>query len=241
MPVDWTMTGYGSGQDGWLAEYKVVPQETVVRLPDAISYAEGATLPCAAVTAWTALTRKGPIGPGDTVLTLGTGGVSIFAVQLAKVLGARVIATTSSARKGEVLRRLGADEIVDYSETTEWGAAVCALAGGRGVDRVVEVGGSGTLGQSLKAVAQGGGIALVGFLDTANPGIDYFALFGSGATVQSVFVGNQPETEALVRVWSASRLRPVIDKVFAFDDAKAAFEHLRDGGHIGKIVIRVAP
>ena len=240
MPADWASTGYGSGQDGWLTEYKVVSQEELVHLPDGVSWEEAATLPCAAVTAWNGLVGKAPLQAGHNVLTLGTGGVAIFAVQLAKVLGARVIATTSSAQKAERLRALGADEVINYSEVKDWGAKARELTGGRGVDRVIEVGGSATIGQSLKAVRQDGQIALIGFLGTDNPGIDYFALFGSGAAVQGIFVGSRPDLENLVRVVRASKLKPVIDKVFGFDEAKAAFEHLRDGGAVGKTVIQVA-
>ncbi len=144
---------YGSGSDGWLAEFKAVSQEAVVPLPDSLSYADGSTLPCAAVTAWTALSGHPPIRAGQTVLTLGTGGVSIFALQLAKALGARVICTTSTALKAEKLVALGASDVIIYSEVAHWGKRARELTGGLGVDCVVEVGGPATVNESLRAVA----------------------------------------------------------------------------------------
>lgn len=235
------METYGSAQDGWLTEYKVVSQEAVVALPDALCFAEGSTLPCAAVTAWTALSGPVPIRAGDTVLTLGTGGVSIFAVQLAKALGARVIATTSSDAKGERLRDLGADEVVNYRQVTDWGQYVKReLTGGRGVDRVVEVAGPGTVNESLHAVRRGGEVVLIGFLSSDNPGIDYFHLKGTGASVRAIGVGDRAALIETVRVVAQHRINPVIDQVFDFADARAAFQQLHDAQHIGKIVIRVA-
>ena len=231
--------GYGALEDGWLAEYKVVAEESVVRLPDGISAEEGATLPCAATTAWTSLGGADPIQPGQTVLTLGTGGVSIFAVQLGRALGARVIATTSSEAKAERLRALGADHVINYRETPDWGDRARALAGGTGVDRVVETGGAGTIDQSLRAVAAGGVVALVGFLSGDGPGFDFSRLFTSGASTRPIRVGSRADLQDLVRVVAATGLRPVIDRTFAFDEAPAAFERLRSGQHVGKIVIRV--
>lgn len=239
-PAGAAMQTYGNGADGWLTEAKIVSQEAVVPLPAGISYEEGCTLPCAATTAWTALSGSVPIRAGATVLTLGTGGVSIFAVQLAKGMGARVIATTSSAAKAERLRELGADAVVNYAEVPEWGHHVRKeLTGGAGVDCVVEVGGPATINQSLKAVRPGGEVVLIGFLSEDNPGIDYFALKGSNAVVRSIGVGDRAALEDLVRAWSATGLTPVIDRVFPFEDAVAAFEHLQAARHIGKVVIAV--
>jgi NADPH:quinone reductase-like Zn-dependent oxidoreductase len=229
---------YGSAQDSWLCEYKVCSQEAIVALGDGMSFAAGSTLPCAATTAWTALSGTPPIRAGQTVLTLGTGGVSIFAVQLAKLLGATVIATTSSARKSEILKSLGADHVVNYAEVTDWGIHVKkVLTGGLGVDCVVEVGGPGTVNQSLHAVRWGGEVVLIGFLTNDNPGIDYFHLKGSGATVRAIGVGDRAALQDMVRAVNGGRLQPVIDKTFAFADAKAAFKHLQSAGHVGKIVI----
>jgi len=155
-----------------------VSQEAVVLLPDFLSFEEGATLPCAAATAWRALTDPTPVRAGHTVLMQGTGGVSIFALQLAKNLGARVISTTSSAAKAEKLLALGSDDVINYYECSRWGERVRELTGGRGVDCLVEVGGPATVNQSLRAVAFGGDIVLIGFLTEQNPGIDYFDLKG---------------------------------------------------------------
>ena len=231
---------YGSAQDGWLTEYKVVSQEAIVALPDALSFEQSATLPCAAVTAWTALAGPRPIRAGDVVLTLGTGGVSIFAVQLAKALGARVIATTSTKEKGVRLRALGADAVLNYREIADWGQYVKReLTGGRGVDRVVEVAGPATINESLNAVRRGGEVVLIGFLSSDNPGIDYFHLKGSGASVRSIGVGDRPALIELIRVVTQHRIAPVIDEVFPFPAARDAFARLHAAEHVGKIVIRV--
>ncbi|MET0703316.1 MAG: NAD(P)-dependent alcohol dehydrogenase [Mycobacterium sp.] len=231
---------YGSAQNGWLTEYKVVSREAVVRLPDSLSDEAGATLPCAATTAWTALGGSLPIRAGQTVVTLGSGGVSVFALQLAKALGARVIATTSSATKGEVLRGLGADEVIDYTKVTGWGERVRELTDGRGAERVVEVGGPATIEQSLRAVAYGGEVTLIGFLGRDNPGIDFFTLFGSGAVTRTITVGHRGDLQETIRAVTMSGIAPVIDQVYDFDDAATAFRSLAEASHIGKIVIRVS-
>lgn len=231
---------YGDQNDGWLAETKVVSQEAVVKIADGMTYAEAATLPCAGLTAWTALGGAVPIRAGHTVLVQGTGGVSIFALQLARAVGARVIATTSSASKAKRLRDLGASDVVNYVETPEWGKAVRALADGRGVDRVVEVGGPGTISQSLRAVAVGGEIASIGFLSESNPGIDFFSLKLSGALFRNIAVGDRAALQELVRVVQATGLKPVIDREFDFAHARDAFAYLRSGAHFGKIVVKVA-
>lgn len=237
-PADTAALSYGSGQDGWLCSHKVVSQEAVVRLPDAMPWAAGATLPCAAVTAYNALAGSTRVGPGDVVLTLGTGGVSIFAIQLAKAFGATVIATTSSAEKAEVLGHLRADQVVNYRTIPDWGQHVKqALTAGLGVDRVVEVGGPATISQSLRAVARGGEVVLIGFLTQDNPGIDYFDLKGAGATVRSINVGHRALLEDCIRAIAGSRIDPVIDRRFEFANARDAFVHLQNAGHVGKIVI----
>ena len=228
----------GGAVDGWLVEYKVVSQEAVVSLPDSISFEDGCTLPCAATTAWNALSGPSPIRAGDTVLTLGTGGVSIFAVQLAKRLGARVVSTTSSDLKAGRLRALGADAVVNYSEVPQWGRHVkAALTGGVGVDCVIEVGGPATVNQSLHAVRWGGEVVMIGFLTEDNPGVDYFHLKESGATTRSIAVGDRSTLEALVRAWGSSAVKPVIDRTFSFEDAASAFRYLERQHHIGKVVI----
>ena len=239
MPSTIAKDSYGAESDGWLCELKAISQEAVVRLPDTLSYAEGCTLPCAGLTAWTALTGPTPIRAGHTVLVQGSGGVSIFALQLARAVGATVIATTSSAAKADQLKVLGAAEVVNYAQDPEWGRSVRPLTGGRGVDRVVEVGGPGTIAQSLRAVALGGEIASIGFLSTENPGIDFFQLKTSGASFRNITVGDRAALMNLGRAVAATGLKPIIDRVFDFEEAREAFTHLEGGMHIGKVVIRV--
>jgi len=238
MPSTIQSDSYGAENDGWLCEFKAISQEAVVRLPDALSYEEGSTLPCAGLTAWTALTGPRPIRAGHTVLVQGSGGVSIFALQLARAVGATVIATTSSAAKADRLKALGAADVVNYVDDPQWGRSVRTLTGGRGVDRVVEVGGPGTIAQSLRAVAVGGEIASIGFLSTENPGLDFFELKTSGASFRNITVGDRAALLDLNRAVAATGLKPIIDRVFAFDEAREAFSHLENGAHLGKIVIR---
>ena len=229
---------YGAESDGWLTEFKVVSQEAVVPAPPTLSYEEACTLPCAGLTAWTALSGATPIRAGRSVLVMGSGGVSIFALQLARAVGAAVVATTSSPAKAERLRAMGASDVVNYLDEPEWGKRVRELTGGRGVDRVVEVGGPGTIAQSLQAVALGGEIVSIGFLSSDNPGIDFFKLKTSGATFRNVAVGDRAGLVELTRAVAMTGLKPVIDRVFEFEDAKSAFAHLQSGRHFGKVVIR---
>ena len=240
IPADLAAEGYGAEIDGWLTEFKVVSQEAVVPIPDNLTYEEASTLPCAGLTAWTALTGGLPIRAGHTVLTQGTGGVSIFALQFAKAVGASVIATTSSASKAERLRALGADEVVNYKEEPLWGERVKALTGGKGVDRIVEVGGPATFEQSLRAIAYGAEIASIGFLTKDEHGIDFFKLKLSGAIIRQIVVGNRDGLQEVARVVATGLVKPVIDRVFDFGNTRDAFAHLNSGLHFGKVVIRVA-
>jgi len=228
---------YGSDSDGWLTEYKVVSEESLVAIPQHLSFEEAATLPCAAVTAWSALTGSRPITAGDTVLTQGSGGVSLFAVQLAKLLGARVIATTSTSEKMAKLKSLGADEVIDYTATPDWDKEVRRLTNGQGVDRVIEVGGSGTLLKSIKSCAIGGEVTLIGFLANASEAVDFMSLFMSGVTLRRIGVGSRDDFENMNRAIAQHKLRPVIDSVFPFMDAKGAWRHFDDRKHFGKVVI----
>lgn len=237
MPSTIQTDSYGAESDGWLCELKAVSQEAVIPLPEPLTYEEGCTLPCAGLTAWTALAGPAPIRAGHTVLVQGSGGVSIFALQLARALGATVIATTSSDSKARQLKSLGAVHTVNYRDDPEWGRSVRALTGGRGVDRVVEVGGPGTISQSLRAVAVGGEIASIGFLSTENPGIDFFQLKLSGATLRNIAVGDRSGLLELVRAVTGVGLQPVIDRAFAFEDAREAFRYLESGQHLGKVVV----
>lgn len=239
LPTDYGHDVYGSGQDGWLTEYKAVSQDAVVRIPDGISDETAASLPCAALTAWNALNGPNPVRVGRTVLTLGSGGVSVFALQLAKALGARVIATTSSAERAARLQDLGADEVINYRETPEWGALARALNDGRGVDRVVEVGGPSTIAQSLRAVRHDGEVVLIGYLDINGPPIDFFQLKMTNATLRSISVGDRAMLADLLDVVQATKLRPVVEQVYDFEESRAAFGMLLGGKQFGKILIRV--
>lgn len=228
----------GGSLDGMLTELAVLPETALVAVPEHLSYAEAATLPCAAVTAWNALTGDGRgVRPGQTVLTLGSGGVSLFAVLFAKVLGARVIATTGSADKEQRLRDLGADEVVNHRDVPDWPDAVRELTAGEGVDRVVDV--AGALGRSLRSVCVDGHVAFVGSVSGDWPPLDPRLLFGAAATVRAVAVGSRAQFTEMNRTIAAHRLRPVVDRVFPFEDAAAAYRYYESGSPFGKVVISV--
>jgi NADPH:quinone reductase-like Zn-dependent oxidoreductase len=235
---DYLSDRLGANLDGMLAEYAVVNEEAVVAIPGDLSFEEAATLPCAAVTAWVALTGHRRVTAGDTVLTQGTGGVSIFAVQLGRLFGARVIATTSSTVKAERLTSLGASAVVNYVETPAWHEEVMALTAGQGVDCVVEIGGPDTLTSSIKALAVGGHISLIGSsLSRSGTGLDPQLLGGRGMTLSSISVGSRADFEAMNRATALHRLRPVIDRVFPFERALDAYRHFESRAHFGKVVI----
>jgi NADPH:quinone reductase-like Zn-dependent oxidoreductase len=229
----------GGPLDGTLAELAVLDQEGVVRTPDHLTDEEAATLPCAAVTAWSALVTEGAITAGDTVLVQGTGGVSLFALQLAKLLGARLIATSSRDEKLARAREMGADETINYREVPAWGVRARELTGGEGVDHVVEVGGAGTLQQSLLAVRFGGTISLIGNLAGTKSELLLTHIFMQKIRVQGILVGDRESFEAMNRAIALHRLRPVIDRAFPLEEAAAAFSHMAAGEHFGKIVIRI--
>ncbi|MCQ4081683.1 NAD(P)-dependent alcohol dehydrogenase [Streptomyces sp. RB6PN25] len=232
-----TSGALGGTADGVLAEHVLFDQEAVVAVPPHLDFAEAATLPCAAVTAWHAVAAvHGGLNPGQTVLTLGSGGVSLFALRFAALGGARVIATSSSDAKLERLRSLGASDGVNYSRTPEWGEVVHELAGG-GVDHVIEVGGAGTVQQSLTAVRTGGRISLIGVLAARGGGIDPSLVLRKGITLQGLFVGSREMFEQMNRAIEQHRIRPVIDSTFPFSDAVAAYRHFESRGHFGKVVI----
>ena len=228
----------GGWLDGMLTEFAILSEQGLVLIPDHLSFEEAATLPCAGVTAWHALTGGRPPVPGDTVLTLGSGGVSLFALQFAKLYGARVIATTSSDEKAKQLTALGADEVVNYRAIPDWHIAVRKLTGGRGVDYVIEVGGAGTLQNSLKSVAVQGQISWVGVLAQGEPAISLAALRSAFATLQFVAVGSRAQVVAMNRAIEVNRLKPVIDRVFPFEEAVEAFRYYQAGQFFGKIVIK---
>jgi NADPH:quinone reductase-like Zn-dependent oxidoreductase len=238
-PISWDYAPQiGGSLDGMLTECVVLSEDAVVLLPEHLSFEEGATLPCAAVTAWNALTGARPLRAGDTVLTLGSGGVSLFALQFAKLFGARVIATTSSEEKERRLKELGADDVVNYRTTPDWHLAVRDLTGGRGVDQVVEIGGGGTLERSIKSTALEGQIAFVGRLDTTASAIDADVLYRSVATIRVIFAGSRAQFIAMNRAIAVNRMRPVIDRAFPFDDVPAAFRYFEEAQPFGKVVIR---
>jgi NADPH:quinone reductase-like Zn-dependent oxidoreductase len=227
----------GGAVDGMLAEYVALDEDGVVKLPAHLSLEEGATLPCAAVTAWNALTEHARIVAGETVLVQGTGGVSIFALQLARLMGARVIVTSSSDDKLARAAALGAGHGINYARVPDWDQAVVGATDG-GVDHVVEVGGPGTLARSLRAMRIGGRISLIGVLSGAAE-INPMLIFARRANIQGISVGSVRMFEAMNRAIAAAELHPVIDQVFAFEEVPQAFRHLQSARHFGKIVIRV--
>ncbi len=232
-------TTRGGPLEGVLAESVVVPGESVVRVPSHLSDAEASTLPCAMLTAWSALVVEGGVVPGDTVLVEGTGGVSICALQIAKMLGARVIATSSSDVKLERAKELGADHVINYRSTPAWGREAKKLTADRGVDHVVEVGGAGTMGEALKAVRPGGTISVIGVLSGGETTMSLLPVLMQNVRLQGVFVGHKESFLAMNRALEIAELRPVIDREIPFDEARSAFERMERGEHFGKIVIRV--
>lgn len=237
----------GFSVDGWLAEEIVLAETALVKLPHAMSYRSAATLPCAGVTAWNAIVETARIGPGDHVLTLGTGGVSMFAVQIAKLAGARALVTSSSDAKLQRVLTMGADGGINYVAHPEWGERVRELTGGAGVDLVLET--AGTLRQSLKATRYGGLVAVIGMLAVLAPSATgatapaaeghLMDVFRSGVTVTPIFMGNRRMLTRLVQAYVAHGIEPVIDRTFVFDEAPAAFERLAAAQHVGKLVINV--
>ena len=229
----------GDGIDGYAREQVTAPATAFTLAPRGWSHAEAATLTTAGLTAWRALFEHGALQPGQDVLVLGTGGVSIFALQFAKLAGARVIATSSSDAKLERMRELGADELINYRQDPEWGMTVRGLTGGRGVDHVIEVGGPATLPQSLLATRVGGHIAVIGVLTGIDSQLPLGLALARHLRLQAFVVGSRRQQQDMVRALDASSLRPVIDRHFALDDLVAAFRHQESGRHFGKIVLDI--
>jgi NADPH:quinone reductase-like Zn-dependent oxidoreductase len=232
-------TALGGPIDGVLTEQAKFHEDGLVHLPANYSFEEGATLPCAALTAWQSLIVRGELVPGETVLLLGTGGVSIFGLQIAKMSGAKVIITSSSDEKLERARQLGADAVINYQNNPEWGKAAANLAGRDGVDHVIEVGGAGTFLQSVRACRFGGKIGMIGILSGIEVKTEIFPIVHKSATVFGIYVGSREMFEELNRALEQSNVRPVIDKIFSFASAPEAFEYMASGSHFGKVVIRV--
>jgi NADPH:quinone reductase-like Zn-dependent oxidoreductase len=246
---DWTDGGpkpalveraLGGSLDGVLAEERVLPEDAWVRAPAHLDFVEAATLPCAGLVAWNALFETPPARAGDSVLLLGTGGVSVWALQLAKAAGLRVIITSSDEAKLTQARALGADATINYREHTEWQDRVMDLTAGAGVDRVLEVGGVDTLSRSLSAVRMGGSLAIIGRLSGNElPTLDPAAVYGGFKQLVGVLVGSARMLDSLARFTELHGLRPVVDRVFGFQDTPAAYRHLESGRAFGKIVVRL--
>jgi NADPH:quinone reductase-like Zn-dependent oxidoreductase len=238
LTVEKRRTTLGAGDvEGVLREYGAFDENGLVEIPEHLSFEQAATLPCAGVTAWNALIVSGQVKAGDTVLTLGTGGVSVFALQLAKMHGARVIATSSSDEKLERAKRLGADEIINYKKTPDWDKEVLRLTDKLGIDHVVEVGGAGTLSKSLNAVRIGGHVAVIGVLAGAGE-FDPRSILMKAVRMQGVMVGSRRMFEEMNKAVESNGLKPVIDKTFAFEDAAAALRYMETGAHFGKVVVK---
>lgn len=227
----------GGQLDGMLSEYVCLSEEGLIAIPDGYSLEEAATLPCAAVTAWNGLVTRGRMQPGDNVLLLGTGGVSIFGLQLAAAAGARPIVTSSSDEKLARARTLGAAATINYRTTAQWSAAVRAATGGIGAHQILEVGGTGTLPQSIASLAGGGHIALIGGLAGFGGDIPAAALMHGNTTASGIYVGSRENFEALSVFIARHRIRPVIDRVYELEDAAAAYQRMEAGQQLGKIVI----
>ena len=227
----------GDGADGFGAELVTAPETSFTRMPEGYSYQEAATLPCAALTAWRALMVEAKVKPGDWVLTQGTGGVSIFALQFAKAAGCRVISTSSSDEKLQRVKELGADHVINYKDTPDWGKAAKALTGGRGVDEVVEIGGPGTLAQSITASRPGGHISLIGVLTGVSGEVPTAALFSLNITLSGITVGSRRHQEDMIAAIEANGIKPVLDKDFPLSEIAAAFAHQASQQHFGKITL----
>ncbi len=229
----------GAAADGMLAEQVVLHESAFVHLPEHLSFEEGATLPCAGLTAWHALFEATQTKPGDTVVIQGTGGVSLFALQLARAAGANVIATSSTESKRARVRELGACEAIDYTTVAKWGQRVRELTHGNGADTVIEVGGAGTFDQSVAALRYSGTLSLIGVLTGVAGNVSTGAILQRLIRVVGIYVGSRRMFEAFNAALTASRIHPVIDRVFAFDEARAAYAHLAGATHFGKVVIRL--
>lgn len=227
----------GGPLDGVMAEYMVLNEQCVVQAPEHLSNEEAATLPCAALTAWSAVVTDGQVKAGDRVLVQGTGGVSLFALQFAKLHGAHVIVTSSSDEKLKRAINLGADEGINYLSTSEWGKEAKRMADPDGVDLIIEVGGQKTLPQSLRAIRAGGTISLIGVLSGLNMDVSLGLIVTRKVRLQGITVGSRDGMEAMMRAISQHAMKPVIDRIFAFEELREALDYLKRSGHFGKICI----
>ncbi|EJD37482.1 NAD(P)-binding protein [Auricularia subglabra TFB-10046 SS5] len=233
----------GAPIDGVLTSYKVIPADALVKIPEHLSYEEASTLPCAAVTAYNALlSGLHPLKGGDTVLVEGTGGVSIFALQFALASGAVPIVITSSPEKVEIVRKLGAEHVINYKEVPDWEEEVLRITEGRGVDHVVEVSGTQTLGKAIKCTRYGGSINAVGFVTGVDPGPEtnvYILSLMKALVLRGILVGSRTQFEDMNRLISARKIKPVVDKVFSFTELVDALKYLESQKHVGKVVVKV--
>lgn len=237
-PSEQKFAGAAGGQvDGVLSEYRVFPQHALVEAPAHLSDPAAAALACAGLTAWSAVVKFGGLHPGDTVLTQGTGGVSLFALQFAKLVGARVISTSSNDHKIARLRQLGADATINYTTTPNWGSQVRALTAGRGVDLVVEVGGAGTVNESIRATRVGGTIAMIGVLAQPTGDLRLPIVVMQQLRLQGVTVGSLEDFQMMINAIALHLQQPVIDKVFPFEQAPEAIAYMAAGKHFGKVAI----
>jgi len=239
VPNPATINALGSPADGVLAEYVVLDQDGLVAVPQHLSYEEAAALPCAAVTAWNALMVSGRVRPGDTALMLGTGGVSIFALQFVKMSGAKAIITSSDDAKLERAQELGADHTINYQTSPDWDQEVLKLTNGKGVDHVVEVGGAGTLARSFASIGFRGQISLIGVLSGREGDTSPHPLMLKNASMTGIFVGSRVMFEQMNEAISINKMHPIVDKVFPFDEAADAYAYQLAGKHFGKVVIAV--
>jgi NADPH:quinone reductase-like Zn-dependent oxidoreductase len=231
----------GGAIDGVFATERIMPETGLIRAPHNLSYEEAATLPCAALTAWNALVEQGHLRAGQTLLVQGTGGVSLFALQIARMHGATVILTSSSDEKLDRARRLGATHAINYKSTPDWDKPVKDLTGNLGVDHVVEVGGQGTIAKSLSAVRPAGNVHVIGVLSGVSPdvgpAVDVRTILSKSVHINGIYVGSRAMFERMNAAIAINHLKPVIDRVFPLAEARAAFEHMQNGGHFGKVVL----
>jgi NADPH:quinone reductase-like Zn-dependent oxidoreductase len=229
----------GGGIDGMLAEYAVLEEDGVVTIPSDLSLEEGATLPCAGVTVWNAITEHAKLLAGQIMLLQGTGGVSILGLQFARAMGIQAIITSSSDEKLKRAQSLGANHAINYKTTPDWDKVAIEFTGGRGVDHVVEVGGAATLARSFGAIRIGGKITIIGNLGGTATELNPSLILARRANVQGITVGSTQMFAAMLRAIEGNRIKPVIDRIFAFDETREAYRHMASGAHFGKIVIRV--
>ncbi|KAG2026288.1 hypothetical protein GB937_001796 [Aspergillus fischeri] len=237
---EYRSSSVGFTVDGLLAEYVIFNEDALVCIPRYMSYVEAASLPCAAVTAWTALNKVEPLQPGQTVLIQGTGGVSLFALQFAKIFGARVLAITSSDTKAVKLKELGADAVVNYSTTPDWDREVLSLTGGKGVDKVLDIAGEKTIVKSAASTKITGTVVLIGFASGFGGGLPPIDILVRSLTVTGSTIGSRVEFEAMLQAMERHQVRPIIDRVYPFAEFHEAYKRLEGGQQIGKVVIEIA-